>query len=385
MKILRIVSTLDPEYGGPVAAAVSQSAEMLRQGHQVDFVTLDAERSSFLTEVPGVVHALGPSRGKYGLNFRLVDWLKDNAWHYDLILVHGIWQFHSFAAWLASRQAKLDYYIYTHGMLDPWFKTAYPVKHIKKWIYWVLIENRVLRDARGVLFTCEEERLLASKSFPRYKAHEIVVAYGIQAPADDPLTSRAAFFLEYPQLRDKRLLLFLSRIHPKKGCDQLIEAFAQVKDTDSRLHLVIAGPDQVGWTAELQKQAEKLGVAERITWMGMASGERKWGAYRAADVFVLPSHSENFGVVIAEALACGLPVLTTNKVNIWREVEADGAGFIANDDLPGIIGLLTKWISMREQDCDNMRVRARKCFDSRFTISETVRKTIGIIQSTLAK
>jgi glycosyltransferase involved in cell wall biosynthesis len=380
MKILRIVSTLDPEYGGPVAAAVSQSAEMLRQGHQVDFVTLDAERSSFLTDVPGVVHALGPSRGKYGLNFRLVDWLKDNAWHYDLILVHGVWQFHSLATWLASRQAKFDYYIYTHGMLDPWFKTAYPMKHIKKWVYWVLIERRVLRDARGVLFTCEEERILAPKSFPRYKANEIVVAYGIQAPADDPLSSRETFFREYPQLREKRLLLFLSRIHPKKGCDQLIEAFAQVKDADPRLHLVLAGPDQVGWTAELQKLAEKLGVAERITWMGMASGDRKWGAYRAADVFVLPSHSENFGVVIAEALACGLPVLTTNKVNIWREVEEDGAGFIANDDLPGITGLLTKWISMSDRVRDQMRVGALASFTRRYEISQVVKNLFAKLQ-----
>ncbi len=376
MKILRVINSLNPEYGGPIAAAISQSAEMLRQGHTVDFVTLDADNTSYLVQVPGIVHAMGPSMGKYGLNFRLVHWLKDNAWRYDSIIVHGLWQFHSFATWLASRQAKFDYFVYTHGMLDPWFKRTYPFKHIKKLFYWVLAEYWVLSDAKGVLFTCEEERLLARESFKLYKANEIVVDYGVQSPQGDPELAKSEFLKQFPQLRDKRIILFLSRIHPKKGCDLLIEAFAQIKELDPHLHLVMAGPDQVGWVSELQKLAEKLGVKDRITWTGMLTGIEKWGAYRTAEVFVLPSHSENFGVVIPEALACGVPVLTTNKVNIWREIQIDGAGLVANDDVEGILSMLQTWLNITEREHECMKNYSIKCFKTRFDITVTVNRLI---------
>lgn len=140
---------------------------------------------------------------------------------------------------------------------------------------------------------------------------------GTATPAGDSQAQRQIFLDHFPQLDNKRLLLFLSRIHVKKGCDLLIEAFAEVASDDS-LHLVIAGPDQIGWQADLQKQAKQLGIEQKITWTGMLSGDLKWGAFHATEAFLLPSHQENFGFVVAEALACEVPVLISNKVNIWQ-------------------------------------------------------------------
>jgi len=169
-------------------------------------------------------------------------------------------------------------------------------------------------------------------------------------------------------------------VHPKKGCDLLIEAFAKVLAEHSEWHLVIAGPDQVGWQKKLQHQAERLGIASRITWTGMISGGMKWGALRAAEVFVLPSHQENFGIVVAEALAVGTPTLISHKVNIWREIEADGAGFVTEDTLSGACDFLRSYLGLPEEKKRGMREAARRCFEQRFEI----KKAAGALQGVLA-
>ena len=149
-----------------------------------------------------------------------------------------------------------------------------------------------------------------------------------------------------PGLDGKRLLLFLGRIHEKKGCDLLVKAFAEIRDIDPSVHLVMAGPDSGEWTPALQKLAGELGIADRITWTGMLLGDMKWGAFQASDAFILPSHQENFGIAVAEALGCGLPALISDKVNIWREVEADGAGFVASDTVAGTVASLRHWLEL---------------------------------------
>jgi glycosyltransferase involved in cell wall biosynthesis len=173
-------------------------------------------------------------------------------------------------------------------------------------------------------------------------------------------------------LHSKRLFLFLSRIHEKKGCDLLIDAFAAVAQRDPRLHLVMAGPDQTGWQKPLSARAAQLGVADRITWTGMLSGDMKWGAYRAAEAFVLPSHQENFGIVVAEALACALPVLISDKVNIWREIDGDQAGLIEADTLRGTQSLFERWLALEPEAREQMRGNALSCFTRRFEIHGAV-------------
>jgi glycosyltransferase involved in cell wall biosynthesis len=294
-------------------------------------------------------------------------------------VVHGLWQYQGYATWRALRGRFPPYFVFTHGMLDPWFKRQYPLKHLKKWLYWPWGEYRVLRDARGVLFTCEEEARQAPRSFWLYRARPLVVGFGIAPPDGDPAVEIDAFHRAFPGLKDKEILLFLGRIHPKKGCDLLIEAFARAAAGSPSLHLVMAGPDGAGWQAELVRLAADRGVADRVTWTGMIDGDVKWGALRAASAFVLPSHQENFGVAVVEAMACGTPVLISDKVNIWREIVADRAGLAAPDTLAGTHQLLTDWAALAPAERALMKGRAQAASRERFGIASTVRRLVNAI------
>src|ERR1019366_1589202 len=272
-----------------------------KMGCNVDVVTLDDPQQPFVLEYPLNAFALGPSRGVYSYNRKLVPWLKANVGKYDAVIVNGLWQYHSFAVWQVLRRGDIPYYVFPHGMLDPWFRRTYPLKHLKKWLYWPWAEYRVLRDARRVLFTSDEERRLARQSFWLYRANERIVALGINPPPANADYLKEQFLAAHPRLHGQRILLFMSRIHEKKGCDLLIQAFAKLAHRDPVLHLVVAGPDQSGLVAKLKNLAKDLGVMDRVSWLGMLQGDMKWGAFYSAQAFVLPSHQENFGISVAEA------------------------------------------------------------------------------------
>ena len=380
MKILRIIPSIDPRGGGPMEGARQIDAVLVTRGVQVEVATLDTPGAgAFLQDYPTTVHALGPSKGRFRYNPRLVSWLRTNHARFNAVIVDGLWQYHGLGAWRALAGTGTPYFVFTHGMLDPWFKHTYPLKHLKKWLYWPWAEYRLLRDARAVLFTCEEERRLARESFWLYRCNEVVTSFGTAAPPprDDAAVER--FITQHPELRGKRLFLFLSRIHEKKGCDLLINAFAKVAGNNPFLHLVMAGPDQTGWAAELKQQAQTLGIADRITWPGMLQGDDKWGAFHAAEVFCLPSHQENFGIVVAEALACGKPVLISDKVNIWREIAADGAGIVRPDSVEGTVDALRTWLALTPEEQDRMRDSGRRCFENRYRIERVATNLVDII------
>ena len=358
VKILQLISTLDPANGGPVEGLMQMAQALQNLGHCVNMATLDSTDVPWLAEFPFKVYAFGPSLLRYGFNTKLVPWLREYADDYDAVIVNGIWQYHSFATWRALRKTKVPYFVYTHGMLDPWFKRAYPLKHVKKWLYWPWVEYRVLRDAKAVFFTSDEERILSRESFWLYRCNEVVVNFGIKGFSGDSSAQVEFFCEQFPLLRDKRILLFLGRIHLKKGCDLLIKAFSDVCQCDESLHLVFVGPDQDGWRSKLEKLAVSLGIDDRITWAGMVTEDTKWGAFHAAEIFVLPSHSENFGAVVTEALSCGLPVLISNKVNIWREIINYKAGLVENDDLAGTTRLLERWLQFPPSIKTDMRLQS---------------------------
>jgi glycosyltransferase involved in cell wall biosynthesis len=381
LRILRVISSTNPAGGGPIEGIRQSQSILASRGAEIEIVCCDSPNAAWLgdTTLP-IVHALGPASNKYGYTKQLYSWLKNNRHRFDVVIIHGLWQYHGFATWLALRGGTTPYYVFSHGMLDPWFKHTYPLKHLKKWLYWPWAEYRVLRDARRVVFTCEDEKILARESFWLYKVNEAVTAYGVSNPPANGEELAAKFLAQYPQLQCNRLVLYLSRIHVKKGCDLLIEAFAKVAKQDDSLHLVMAGPDQIGWVPKLQAQAEKLGIAHRITWPGMLQGEVKWGAFYAAKVFVLPSHQENFGIVVAESLACGTPVLISNKVNIWREIEADGAGLVADDTQAGADDLFNRWLSMSTEEFTAMQAKTFPCFQKHFHVEKAAERLLEIIR-----
>ncbi|MEY2490045.1 MAG: hypothetical protein QOC70_1987 [Verrucomicrobiota bacterium] len=381
MKILRSIHSVNPALGGPIESVTQSSALLARRGHAVEIISLDAPADSWVRDCPMTVHALGPGRGSYGYAPRFSRWIQERHAKYDAVIIQGLWQYSSFGVWRALRGTPTPYFVFPHGMLDPWFKRAYPLKHLKKLLYWPWAEYRVLRDAVAVLFTSEEERRLARESFSLYRCNEVVVNYGTAAPEVDFADAREDFFTSFPHLRDQRFLLFLGRLHEKKGCELLLEAFATMRNSaraDQSLHLVIAGPCA---DEEYQEHLRRMTAhAATVTFTGMLTGNRKWGAFSAADAFILPSHQENFGIAVVEALACGTPVLISNKVNIWREIAADEAGYVENDDLAGTARLVDRWRGTPPAVRAAMKANARACFARHFEINlatDSLLKALG--------
>ncbi len=382
MKILQMVQTLDPSTGGVARAVVSLSEALAEEGHQIEIVSLDEPDARWLAETRLTVHALGAGTTSYRYSRNLLPWLRQNAPRFDYVIVNGLWQYQSFAAWRALHGGGTPYYVFPHGMLDPWFKRAFPLKHAKKWLYWPWADYRVLRDATAVIFTSEEERIQARRSFWLYRCTECVSPLGVQKP---PLNAEAAkdkFFSTFPDLRGRRILLFLGRLHPKKGCDILVEAFAVISRHVPDISLVFAGPDQLESKRNLLTKVEQLKLQGSVVFTGMVEGEMKQGALAAADAFVLPSHQENFGLSVVEALAAGVPVLISNCVNIWREVEADQAGFVESDDLAGTTRLLERWLGTSPEERAEMRKRAQACFGARFEIEQAARSLSCVLEET---
>jgi glycosyltransferase involved in cell wall biosynthesis len=383
MRLLHVVHTLNPDRGGP-----SESVRMFvrahqRAGNEVEVATLDGVSDGPAEDgyrgLPGCpVHPCGPGKTKYGYSPRLDAWLKANYQRFDGVIVNGVWQYHGVAARRALAGRK-RYVVFAHGMLDPYFKDRYPLKHLKKLVYWALHEHRNLNSAQAVCFTSEEEKRVAAEGFPFRQFRRVVVPYGTMGPDGDSGAMKQSFFEQWPMLRGKEYLLYLGRIHPKKGCDLLLAAFAQVAAPE--LQLVMAGPDETGWCAELKAQATRFGIAERITWTGMLRGEEKWGAFYGSQAFILPSHQENFGIAVADALACGTIPLLSDKVNIAPDVAADGAGLMDTDDLPGTIRLIERFQALSPAGRNAMSQSALVCYQRRYALgnaAQEVYKALGL-------
>jgi glycosyltransferase involved in cell wall biosynthesis len=198
-----------------------------------------------------------------------------------------------------------------------------------------------------------------------------VVSFGTSAPPEDGARLREVFLARYPGLRQRRFFLFLSRIHRKKGCDLLLESFGRLAAAHPDLDLVMAGPDQEGLRPDLETQARRLRIEHRVHWTGMLEGDLKWGSFHAAEAFVLPSHQENFGVAVVEALACGVPALISDKVNIWPDIAHDGAGIVNPDTVEGTYRSMETLLAMRPEERQRMVRNGQACFRARYEMRRT--------------
>jgi glycosyltransferase involved in cell wall biosynthesis len=376
MRILEIIGSVDPRHGGAIEGLLRQSRVRASRGMQTHISSLDGPTAPWVLGCPVQTFGLGSGaqigRGlpwqRYGYTPRFVPWLRQHVTDYDVVVVNGLWNYSSLASRRVLPSTAVPYVVFPHGMLDPWFRTNDRVKHVGKQIFWLASEGPLLANARAVLFTTEAEMARAQDAFWPYHVDGRVVGYGTADIEGDPALQEAAFRRAVPGLAAKPFLLFLGRIHPKKGCDILVEAFAQIAAAHPEIHLVIAGPDPNGLRATIEPVARAAAIEERIHWPGMLSGDVKWGALRACKALVLPSHQENFGVVVAEALAAGRPVLISDQVNICREVQADGAGMVCADNLDGATRMLGDFLTLSADGVEQMGRAARVCFLERFEI-----------------
>jgi glycosyltransferase involved in cell wall biosynthesis len=222
---------------------------------------------------------------------------------------------------------RIPYIVSIHGVLAEW---SLRQKWLKKWLFLTLVGRRFLAGAARVHCTSAAELEQASRYLR--PGSGMVMAYPIDLSsfADLPGTERA--LSEYPELTgDMPRLLLLSRLHPKKRPDLLIDAAAKLEGAGQPCQLILAGPGEPAYVAELQQLALERGLARRVLFPGMVSGLTKVSLFQAADVFVLPTSHENFGIVLVEAMAAGAPVITTRAVDLWQELQSAGAVIVDQD------------------------------------------------------
>ncbi len=386
MHLLDIIRTVRRESGGPAEGLRRIVDGYSAMGHTAEILTLDPPGTP-TDDFNVPVHTLGHSVHGYGYSRRARAWLREHAARFDGIVVQGLWQYQGLLA-LQELAGRHPYAVFSHGMLDPWFNRQYPLKYLKKLPYWFAIERRTLRAADRVLFTARVESELASKSFPWSRWQPLVVPYGTAGPPSIPGGDAAeaqAFYNAVDLAVGEPYLLFASRIHEKKGCDLLLEAYTIVGRETALPRLVMAGPDQVGLTARLRQAAQMHGIADRILWPGMLTGAAKWGAFRQADAFLLPSHQENFGIVVAEALSCGTPALISDQVNIHAVLSDCGAGYVEPDTLEGTVRLLRRWAATSADERVAMRLRSLQCWRDHFDSAGTSRAIVDLFSAPAAR
>lgn len=412
-RILHVVVSMDPKLGG-----VCQAVRSLIKGFEGtdvanEVVSLDISDAPYTKMDRFRIHAIGPGSGPWSYSDKLIPWLYANLQRFDVVVLHGLWLYPNYAVHKLIRRYRTaqiqehipKVFIMPHGMLDPYFQKAAGrrLKSIRNSVYWKLIEGDVVNKAEGVLFTCEEELNLARGTFSPYNPkREIVVGLGVENPPPFTADMKDHFFKKFNTLQNRPYLLFLSRIHEKKGIDLLIKSYAEIwrrrtaseKEIDASAicmgkekpglknfytklpFLVIAGPGlDTPYGRSMQQLAAGSAAPEgSILFPGMLSGDAKWGAFYGCEAFLLPSHQENFGIAVVEALGCGKPVLISNQVNIWREIEAEGGGMIAEDNYEGTVKVLETFLNLPEEKKQMIGNNARLCFEKKFSIGANARK-----------
>lgn len=344
MRVIHVISSLAPALGGPSKACIEMARAVGARGHAVEVFTTDfglegrvrADGSPIQDGAATVRYfpvqrprALKPSWPLYAALARELPAA-------DVVHLHSLYLFHDWAAGRICRRAGVPYIVRPHGTLDPYIWRRHRArKRVMEWAF----QNRVLRHAAAIHYTTEEEMRLAAPHAQGTPG--VVVPLGVELDEYESLPPPEQFFARHPETRGKRIVLFLSRLHEKKGLDILTAAFGRIAKTFPDAHLVLAGPDD-GIGTRLDGWLREAGIADRTTRTGMVEGEDKRAALAAASLFVLPSYSENFGIAVLEAMAAGLPVVISDQVNLWREIERSGAGLIGGCEVDAFAGLLAR-------------------------------------------
>lgn len=344
VKVLHVIPSLSAVHGGPSRAIGLIEQCLLAQGVAVETATTDDDGPGrhngkacgvALGEDGVIRHYFRKGWDFYKLSPGFARWIVGNVRNYDIVHIHALFSFTSTVAAWAARRAGVPYVVRPLGTLN-----RYGVEQRRPWLKQLsvkLIEGPILRHAAAVHFTAAAEMQEAEALGVPLRG--VVIPLGIEpaAPGD-----AAMFLANFPELKNCRLLLFLSRLDPKKNVEGLLRAFKLCSATLPDARLVIAGDGEAAYVAGLKVLADKLGLSDRVVWLGYVEGTHKADVLAAAQVFVLPSFSENFGIAAVEALLAGLPCVLGEGVAIAGEVAQAGAGLAVAPDPDSIArGLMT--------------------------------------------
>jgi len=285
---------------------------------------LDVSNSEPIIEAGVTYYYFARQSHFYSFSWPLTRWLEQHTKNYDLVHAHGLFSYATIPAAYWASHYKVPYIVRPFGVLNRW-GMANRRRWLKK-ISFNLIESRILVGAAAIHYTSEQERLEAAELGVR--GRPVIIPNSVEIPPGIYKTACGQFRARHPGLAERTVILFLSRLDQKKGLDLLLPAFARVLMREPSATLVIAGDGEPAFVEAIKQEAVRLGITRSLLWTGFLTGEDKWAALLDADVFVLPSYSENFGVAVIEAMACGLPVVVSDQVAIHGEISEAKAGLV---------------------------------------------------------
>jgi glycosyltransferase involved in cell wall biosynthesis len=384
MKVLHIVHSLTPEAGGNAKVVAGLTENLVRKGVKISvFTTLKTKgEQKKLFQPQGVdlfvfqqsflsrwwsYHAKG-----------LKKTLLQEMPKFDIVHIHDIWHYPNFAAYQAAKKAGKPYIISTHGTLEPW---ALKYHGLKKRIYMALVQKRILQEA-AALHALTDEEIKYSQAFGIDKII-IKIPNGINPQEFQNLPPRKELERLFPILQEKKIILFLGRIHPIKGLDLLAKAFGRVAREQKDVFMLIVGPDNDAYQAKIEKMLQTEDVLDKVIFTGMLNGRKKMAALNGADIFVLPSYSEGFSIAVLEAMICGLTVIITRQCN-FPEVAEVKAGMVIEPDVDQIANSLTKLLN-EPYLCKEMGKNGQQLVINKFTWDKIVDKMIKLYEAILSK
>ncbi len=330
LRVLHVISSMATEAGGPPAVCAGLAEALAARGHTLTIATISnaipgADPKNTVPLSPAVQLVSFPHDGntRYLSSPALDAWLESHTAGFDIVHLHSIWQFPTFAAARACWKARKPYVVLLNGMLD-----QYVVNKKSRWLkqaYWLYREARIEGRSNGIHFLNEAEIRHAVpwvRNMPKF-----IIGNGIRQSEIDGLPPRGRFRAAHPDIADRPLALFLSRMHPKKGLDRLIPAWKSLAVARPELRFAIAGTGDPAYLDAIDRLIESDGLQGKVLRVGQLVGEKKWEALVDADLFLLPSHQEGFSMAITEALAARCPVVATQECN-FDELETRNCGII---------------------------------------------------------
>ena len=405
MKLLCVIPNYWPafQYGGTVAAMHCLNRAFAKKGIQISVYTTDlglkgkvaVNQEQDLEGVKVVYFSftkffqfMGTAGWQFSRQMSMA--LKNNLQGFDAVFIVDIWNYPAAAAAHYSRMYKKPYILIPSGMLYPY---AFSKKIWKKMPYYHLVVKRDLKHAALMQYTTEDEEK-KTHSFLALKNKAVVIPNGIDLPEFSSLPGREILRDSYAHLKDKKIIIFAGRLRWIKGLDILLKAYVLLAKQRSDVHLLIAGNDVGGFGKEVRRWVKQAGMnyAERplgkrdggledarVTFTGILNNREKLAVYAGSDIFVLPSYSENFGMAAVEAMACGLPVIISNKVGISKEVGQNKAGVVIDTNAPDLYRAMK--ILLENHDLrGELKANAGKLVRENYDIDKVAGKMIRIYE-----
>ena len=387
MKILLVVPAIGGIYGGPSKIALELAEALGAQGIALDLVTTNANGTIDLNVPLQTWICQGSYRIQYfphghwkdyKISFSLTKWLFKHVADYDLVHTIALFSYPILVTHWACQWHRVPYIMNPQGMLEPW---ALSYKAWKKRLYYTLLEKPALQKASAIQMLAKQE---AENTKPlNLSTPFVIVPNGINQTDLENLPDANLFYQHFPDTQNKTLLLFLGRIDPKKGLDLLAPAFASLHQQFPDTHLVIAGPDNVGFLPKVHQFFAEAGCLDAVTFTGMIQGSLKYAALTAASVYVAPSYSEGFSLSILEGMAAGLPCVFTTGCN-FPEAEIAQVAHVVDVDSQKIAAALTECLQ-NPQQTKMMGDRARQFIFEHYTWEQIARRLIQIYTGILTQ